>query len=255
MSSLAANAQLQRVAAVAVVAQTRSVQLSLSGALAGQPALQLRFVSSLRRMIATGATDELIVSHHETLCSDDCESLRQIKTTRPEQLIVAVCESAESRAIRRALDSGLDGLVFADELEATLRPTVAAALVGQIAVPRNLRTFVRKPSLSARERQVLGLLVMGFTNSEISARMFLAESTVKSHLSSAYTKLGVRSRSEAVSLLVDANQPLDTGIAAVQTSRTGPPLPAQERPSVRNPSDLEMGPGGTNAPARATSVW
>ena len=44
---------------------------------------------------------------------------------------------------------------------------------------------------------------MGFTNSEIGARMFLAESTVKSHLSSSYSKLGVRSRSEAVSLLLD----------------------------------------------------
>ena len=189
------------------------MQLRLSSALAGWSAVHLHVAPPLRRWIATGAEDDLIVSHHETLCSDDCESFKQVKARLPELLIVAVCESAAGRAVRRALDSGIDGLVLASELEAALRPTVAAALAGQIAVPRNLKTFVRKPSLSARERQVLGLLVMGSTNSEISAQLFLAESTVKSHLSSAYTKLGVRSRSEAVSLLVDPKEPLVTGIA------------------------------------------
>src|SRR6202042_1237239 len=147
------------------------------------------------RMIAAGAADDLIVSYHETLCADGCHAFKQMKSRFPELLIVVVCESADGRAIRRALDSGIDGLVFADEIEVALRPTVAAALAGQIAMPRNLRTSVRKPSLSASERKVLGLLVMGFTNGEISARLFLAESTVKSHLSSAYVKLGVRSRS------------------------------------------------------------
>ena len=72
-----------------------------------------------------------------------------------------------------------------------------------------------KPSLSPSERKVLDLLVTGCTNSEIGARLFLAESTVKSHLSSAYTKLGVRSRSEAVSLLLESNRPLGLGVVSV----------------------------------------
>ncbi len=101
-----------------MAAEERSVQLRLSSVLAGQPALHLRVVSSLRRVIATGAADDLIVSYHETLCADGCESFKQMKTRFPELLIVAVCESADGRAVRRALDSGIDGLVFADELEA-----------------------------------------------------------------------------------------------------------------------------------------
>jgi DNA-binding NarL/FixJ family response regulator len=218
VSSLAARESLPAVTAVAVVAETRSIQLRLSSVLAGQPTLHLRVVSSLRRIIATGAADDLIVSYHETLCPDGCESFKQMKTRFPELLIVAVCESVDGRAVRRALDSGIDGLVLADELELALRPTVAAALAGQIAVPRNLRASVRKPSLSASERKVLGLLVMGFTNGEISTRLFLAESTVKSHLSSAYLKLGVRSRSEAVSLLLDPSEPLGTSIGVVSAA-------------------------------------
>lgn len=221
MSTLTAGPTVQSVAAVTVVAEKRSVQLRLAGALAGQSAFQLRIVPSLRPLIAIGASDDAVVTYHETLGSADCESFKQVKTRFPELLIVAVCESADGRAVRHALDSGTDGLVFADELEATLRPTVAAALVGQIAVPRDLRAFIRKPSLSAKERRVLGLLVMGLTNSEISARLFLAESTVKSHLSSAYTKMGVRSRSEAVSLLLDPTQPL--GVVPAASGRAGRP--------------------------------
>jgi DNA-binding NarL/FixJ family response regulator len=56
--------------------------------------------------------------------------------------------------------------------------------------------------------------VNGCTNSQIGARLFLAESTVKSHLSSAYTKLGVRSRGEAVSLLLEPNGPRGFGSGA-----------------------------------------
>lgn len=225
MSTLTASEPLQRVAAIAVAAETRSVQLRLAGALAGQSGYQLRVISSLRRLTVTGVSDDVAVTYHQTLCSADCESFKQVKARFPELLIVAVCESADGRAVRHALDSGTDGLVFADELEATLRPTVAAALVGQIAVPRDLRSFIRKPSLSAKERRVLGLLVTGLTNSEISARLFLAESTVKSHLSSAYTKMGVRSRSEAVSLLLDPKQPLGAAIGVV------PAVPVQaDRP-------------------------
>jgi DNA-binding NarL/FixJ family response regulator len=216
MSSLAATEPVTSIASVAVAGKTSSMHLRLSSALAGRPAFRLRAVSSLRRLIAAGSDDDVIVTYHEKLCSDDCESIKHLKATLPELLVVAVCQSADGRSVRRALDSGIDGLVFADELESALRPTVAAALAGQIAVPRDLRACVRKPALSAKERQVLSLLVMGLTNSEISAKVYLAESTVKSHLSSAYMKLGVRSRSEAVSLLIDSKGPIGASLGVVR---------------------------------------
>src|SRR5205085_11078675 len=104
---------------------------------------------------------------------------------------------------RRAVDGGVDGLVFADALDTALPPTIDAVLAGQTAVPRELRASARKPSLTFREKQILGMVVMGCTNGEIGSRLFLAESTVKSHLSSAFGKLGVRSRSEAAAMILD----------------------------------------------------
>jgi len=56
--------------------------------------------------------------------------------------------------------------------------------------------------------------VMGYMNSQIAERLFLAESTVKSHLSSAFGKLGVHSRNEAVSLILDPERGLATSILA-----------------------------------------
>ena len=138
----------------------------------------------------------------------------QLKRQSPELLIVAVCGCADRRSVRRLIDSGVDALVLFDQLDKALAPTVAAVFAGQMVVPREMRASVDKPALSSRERQILAMVVMGLTNHEISSRMFLAESTVKSHLSSAYKKLGVRSRSEAAALILDGNRSLATDVAA-----------------------------------------
>jgi ATP/maltotriose-dependent transcriptional regulator MalT len=52
--------------------------------------------------------------------------------------------------------------------------------------------------LSAREREVMTLIAGGRTNGEIAAHLFLAEKTVKNHVRSIYSKLGVDSRREAI---------------------------------------------------------
>jgi DNA-binding NarL/FixJ family response regulator len=72
-----------------------------------------------------------------------------------------------------------------------------------------------RPVLSIREKQVVGLVAMGLMNIEIAERLFLAESTVKSHLSSAFAKLGVRSRHEAVELLLNPASGLGLGILSL----------------------------------------
>jgi DNA-binding NarL/FixJ family response regulator len=100
-----------------------------------------------------------------------------------------------------------------------LAPCLRAVMAGQACVPRTQWRQIEPPVLSAREKQVLGLVVMGYMNSQIAEQLFLAESTVKSHLSSAFGKLGVRSRNEAVSLILDPERGLGMGILALGGER------------------------------------
>ncbi|MFC0864100.1 response regulator [Sphaerimonospora cavernae] len=72
----------------------------------------------------------------------------------------------------------------------TLAPSVASRLLGRVRTPR--------ATLSPRELEVLGHVAAGLSNRQISKRMFLSETTVKTHLVHIYTKLGVDSRTAAV---------------------------------------------------------
>jgi DNA-binding NarL/FixJ family response regulator len=193
----------------------RLARKRIEQALSARLDLTTRSDPSLPELLSSGSGVRQLVAYCETVSPKQLERFKELKRECPDLLIVAVCESADRRAVRRLLDGGIDGFVFADQLEETLAPTVAAVFAGQMVVPRNMRESVVKPSLSTRERQILGMVVLGLTNQEIGARMFLAESTVKSHLSSAYIKLGVRSRGEAVAVITDRHDSLGTGIAAV----------------------------------------
>jgi DNA-binding NarL/FixJ family response regulator len=129
--------------------------------------------------------------------------------------IVGIWPDGLRREDRRALMTGIDGLLAENQIESALLSTVRAVRSGLICLPQRRPAGAQAESLSSREKQVLGMLIMGFTNAEIGRRLYLAESTVKSHLSSAYTKLGVRSRKDAAALILDPNGGLGTGILAI----------------------------------------
>lgn len=129
-------------------------------------------------------------------------------------LVVIISES-ERRDARKLIEAGVAGLVLEAELPDTVAETVRAVCSGLLVYPRELRTAAERPTLTNREKQVLRLVVTGCTNGEIAANLWLAESTIKSHLSSAFGKLGVRSRSEAAALILDPAQGLGMGILAL----------------------------------------
>lgn len=141
--------------------------------------------------------------------------------------IVVVAPQDTPGATRATLEAGAAGLVFDGEIGWALGPTVAAVASGQVCVPAVRRNDVARPTLSRREKQVLGLVVMGLSNHEIASQLYLAESTVKCHLSSSFVKLGVRSRNEAVSVILDPEQKLGLGILGISSGSTA----ASEAPS------------------------
>ncbi|HEX8104039.1 MAG TPA: LuxR C-terminal-related transcriptional regulator [Solirubrobacteraceae bacterium] len=132
--------------------------------------------------------------------------------------IVAVLGASDATTLRRALEAGADAVVTEDHLELTLAAAVRGAAAGLTVIPRESRRQLTPPSLSHRERQVLTLLVEGCTNAEIASKLFLAESTVKSHLSGAFAKLGVRSRRDAVALILDPSAGLSSAVLSAEAA-------------------------------------
>jgi DNA-binding NarL/FixJ family response regulator len=133
-------------------------------------------------------------------------TLRRLRRELREPGSIAVSPTATGTGVRRGLDAGADAIVFEPELERTLPVAVSAVGSGQSVVPRKMRASVERPAFSHRERQVLGFVSEGLTNAQIADKLFLSESTIKSHLSSAFAKFGVRSRREAAALYIELEQ-------------------------------------------------
>jgi DNA-binding NarL/FixJ family response regulator len=163
---------------------------------------------------AEGVLDAVVLAW-EAIERRELETVDMVRETLGGLRLVAVAAQASRRAIADVLERGADGLVLESEVESCLALAVRAACSGQIVVPRMLGGRFERPVLTAREKQVLGMVVMGFSNGEIARKLHLAESTVKSHLSSIFSKLGVRSRNEAAALVLDPEQGLGVGILAI----------------------------------------
>jgi DNA-binding NarL/FixJ family response regulator len=150
-------------------------------------------------------------------------TIRALRGRQESTRIVAILPSERRNGeLRKALRAGADGIVTEGELEGSLSATLDAVAAGQIAVPRELRAPLTRRALSFREKQVLGMVVMGLTNRQIAAKLFLAESTVKTHLSSAFEKIGARSRAEAAAMILDPDEGLGPGILSVEPRESAP---------------------------------
>jgi DNA-binding NarL/FixJ family response regulator len=109
-----------------------------------------------------------------------------------------------------AIEAGATGYLLKDAPRDELFTAVRAAAEGRTvlspAVASRLVSAVRAPaaeSLSAREREVLGLVAKGTSNREIARVLFISEATVKTHLTHMYAKLGVKDRAAAVATAYD----------------------------------------------------
>lgn len=155
-------------------------------------------------------------------CSASREEIAELTMLRDAHNgpIVALLAELPSARGARVLAARLEGSALASKLQRTLLPTLAAVAVGQCVVPRSVLAVLERPSLSPRERQILAMLVLDFSNAEIARKLFVTESNVKNHLTSAFQKLGVRSRNAAVELILDSESGLGPGILRISPEET-----------------------------------
>lgn len=144
--------------------------------------------------------------------------IERIRERLPEATVLACVARGEVPSVQSAIDGGFDGYVLDTRVAETLTLSIQAVHAGQLVLPGDLRERVQAPDLTSREKQVLSLMIMGLTNREIADKLFIAENTVKSHLNTAYKKLGVRSRGEATRRITDPEEGLGMGILALTSA-------------------------------------
>lgn len=119
-----------------------------------------------------------------------------------------------------ALQAGASGFLLKDALpeelvhavrvvaagDALLSPGITRKMIARFAMqkPRQSRATAVLAQLTDREREVLGLISRGFSNSEIAKELFIAEQTVKTHVGKLLMKIGARDRVQAVIFAYDS---------------------------------------------------
>jgi DNA-binding NarL/FixJ family response regulator len=138
-------------------------------------------------------------------------AIRQLSADQPGVRVVVLTTYDSDADILPAVEAGAAGYLLKDTPrdtlvgaifaaargETVLAPSVAGRLVNRLRAAPPEAPAARE-TLSARETEVLMLAGRGLTNAQIGRELFVSEATVKTHLLRAYAKLGVSSRTAAV---------------------------------------------------------
>lgn len=151
---------------------------------------------------------DVVVLAADVSRTEGLAAVRSLRHSAPSARVVVIARDARGALARQALNAGAEAFVAEQDAPAALGAAVRAVVAGLVCAPRANRRLVAKPTFSHREKEVLELLVAGMTNRQIASRLYLAESTVKTHVASAFSKLGVRSRKDAASILLDPAEDL-----------------------------------------------
>ncbi len=137
-----------------------------------------------------------------------------IRHALPETQVIALTSFSEARLIKDALEAGAISYllknVSADDLADSIRAAYNGISTYAPEVTDILAQSIRQPrplfeSLTLREREVLGLIVKGLSNSDIADSLTISLSTTKSHVSSVLAKLGASSRAEVIVMVLEHN--------------------------------------------------
>ena len=132
----------------------------------------------------------------------------EIKKNYPEVKILILTSYAESNVVARALDEGAHGYVLKNAAVEEVIEGIRIVLAGKRFLCDEAKVLFKNQmyqpiSLSPKEREVLKLIVDGFTIKEISEKLFLGFETVRSYHKYLHLKLGVHNTAQLVRMAIE----------------------------------------------------
>jgi NarL family two-component system response regulator LiaR len=128
--------------------------------------------------------------------------LDQIRKSHPTVKVVVLSVSTDEKLIENVLKRGASAYIVKSvnpiDLPGALRQAVEGNVFSTIGLPdANAGSAAKAAGLTERETVILGALARGLSNEQIAKELWVAEQTVKFHLTNVYRKLGVSNRTEA----------------------------------------------------------
>ncbi|HXE65156.1 MAG TPA: response regulator transcription factor [Bryobacteraceae bacterium] len=129
------------------------------------------------------------------------EAAAEIRNEFPDAKLIALTTYEGDENVRRAIASGFRAYLTKDVRHEELLNTIRSVNAGETCVPAEL---LKHPAsqLSAREIEVLELVVAGLSNKQIAGHLNIAEPTAKNHVKSILAKLNVRDRTQAATAAI-----------------------------------------------------
>ena len=186
---------------------------ALSAALATQEDIEVVGTAS---SVASGVAEArrlrptVVLMDYRLPDGDGSEAARAIRAGNPQTRVLLLTASAEESLLREALRAGCSGIVTKGRSMGELVSAVRAAAQGETVIsPSALERVVHAAEggsdvalLSERQLEILRLTAEGLSAAEIAAQLGLSLHTVRNHLQGCIRKLGVHSKTQAVSLAI-----------------------------------------------------
>ncbi|SLN55159.1 Transcriptional regulatory protein DevR (DosR) [Roseovarius gaetbuli] len=162
-------------------------------------------MASLRKALSERPGPVIVVLGVRLADADLARALDMLRRDYARAMVVVVAEESEFAFIRSAIKAGAHGICMMDQILTNLPRILGHLIEGHSILPIEVLKRLsgeQTDALTRREHEILGLLVDGLTNFQISARLGLSENTIKYYLKAIYQKLDVNSRGGAIAKYV-----------------------------------------------------
>lgn len=204
-----------------------------------------RSAAEMVTLVSVHQPDACLVDHNAPE-GEDAETIRKVLAACAGTSVIVLSASPRSDAVGRALDAGATGYLHQSRGLGALVSALERVLDGETVIDVPDAPSARRSAepnlelrmashLTSRERECLMMLVEGLDTAAMVGLLGVSRTTVRTHLQSVLTKLGVHSRLEAASFAVRHRLP-DLWSGEIPAAMAGTARPSTVRPSTVRPT-------------------